>query len=778
MDMLAGLRQDMTDNMQEVASTMQDVQSELMQVQQQMEVLQAEKTSLKQAATPAAADGSAASRPGDNQQLLSRLGQLSASVNNVKGAFQVAANEQPGDGKPRASLSNSNSGNQQNGTSGSASVDDSNAGSINLMGDAAALSGLHSAVLSWRQELLTFRQDSLELREEIDSVKDVLEQVEHHITSSNAAVTHSLQHVEQQLQANTEAVHGVGQVVRDVGDDVSQTLLQRLDELRNELKAEVRDLKRTGTSKYDFFKVKVWLGENMDHYYVLSRFLICRMLTVTKIPYIKAVKIALETKKYLAQLESVLFSIIRSKGLGEQYIDCYRLVTQFYQQRQPLCILICGTAWTGKSTIAQQLAARINIPNVMQTDVIYELLRAAGDTPLSQQPLWCRPGLSDAAVVGEFRREARVVRKGMDGDLVKTLSDGKPIIIEGLHLDPDLYISDFGSRGIIMLPARPPTTRFISPSKSSSATAVGPLAAEAQGASRSVVASPNAWVRSVVAQTTVASAAGLASGSKVAVTAEDAIRRMRLLQEYLCAYEAQGLPVVKVSYGSFGEALDKLHEYILQCIKVAMESSVAVDLIPESGYATEASEHSHVLQEASRLVFVFVKDSKPRRKVAIPVLDSYSWEQFLDQVKAKLKVAGVADIYLSANGHRVRNVSELQDIDELCVVEGPEVATANGSSAFSAAVQQRSTAELPQLPEPAFQDATALPIMSPSMRQQSMQERHKVAISADGLHSSGSLGYGADDDDNKYVRRAHPVRRWLQRILPNMFAPGLPVTNR
>jgi hypothetical protein len=46
-------------------------------------------------------------------------------------------------------------------------------------------------------------------------------------------------------------------------------------------------------------QVKVWLGDNLDHYYVLSRFLICRMLTVTKIPYIKAAKIALETKKYL-----------------------------------------------------------------------------------------------------------------------------------------------------------------------------------------------------------------------------------------------------------------------------------------------------------------------------------------------------------------------------------------------------------------------------------------------------------------------------------------------
>eukprot|EP00879_Flechtneria_rotunda_P008427 GHRR01008828.1.p1 GENE.GHRR01008828.1~~GHRR01008828.1.p1 ORF type:complete len:921 (+),score=400.41 GHRR01008828.1:941-3703(+) len=166
-----------------------------------------------------------------------------------------------------------------------------------------------------------------------------------------------------------------------------------------------------------------------------------------------------------ADLEAVLFSIVRSKGFDEQYIDCYKMVTQFYQQRQPLCIIICGTAWTGKSTIAQQLAARINIPNVMQTDIVYELLRAGGDSPLAAQPLWSRPGLSDAALVGEFRREARVVRKGMDGDLTKTLSDGKPIIIEGMHLDPGLYIQDFGRSSIIMLPARPTPTAAAVPSK-------------------------------------------------------------------------------------------------------------------------------------------------------------------------------------------------------------------------------------------------------------------------------------------------------------------------
>ena len=34
--------------------------------------------------------------------------------------------------------------------------------------------------------------------------------------------------------------------------------------------------------------MKVWVGENLAHYYVLSRFLISRMLTVTKVPQMKA----------------------------------------------------------------------------------------------------------------------------------------------------------------------------------------------------------------------------------------------------------------------------------------------------------------------------------------------------------------------------------------------------------------------------------------------------------------------------------------------------------
>ena len=44
-----------------------------------------------------------------------------------------------------------------------------------------------------------------------------------------------------------------------------------------------------------------------------------------------------------------------------------------------------------------------------------------------------------------------------------------------------------------------------------------------------------------------------------------------VLQDYLTAYESHGLPVIPVAYGNFSGALDRLHEYILQCIQVAME---------------------------------------------------------------------------------------------------------------------------------------------------------------------------------------------------------------
>ena len=74
-------------------------------------------------------------------------------------------------------------------------------------------------------------------------------------------------------------------------------------------------------------------------------------------------------------------------------------------------------------------------------------------------------------------------------------------------------------------------------------------------------------------------------------------------------------------------------------------------------------------QDASRLVFVSVKDAKPKRKVAVPIPENGSWELFVGQVQTKLKLGGVGDIYLASTGERVVRLDQLQDIDELYVVE-------------------------------------------------------------------------------------------------------------
>lgn len=92
------------------------------------------------------------------------------------------------------------------------------------------------------------------------------------------------------------------------------------------------------------------------------------------------------------------------------------------------------------------------------------------------------------------------------------------------------------------------------------------------------------------------------------------------------------------------------------------------------------------LQDASRLVFVSVKDAKPKRKVAVPVPEGGTWDQFCRQVEAKLKLSSLDSIYLASSGERITRLDQLQDIDELYAVEvgcggqvaGGRVRTAEG----------------------------------------------------------------------------------------------------
>ncbi|KAG0575024.1 hypothetical protein KC19_VG311800 [Ceratodon purpureus] len=372
---------------------------------------------------------------------------------------------------------------------------------------------------------------------------------------------------------------------------------------------------RGAASKYDFVKVKVWLGTNADHYYVLSRFLVSRMLLVTKIPNHAAIKISLELKKLLIDnslldvsqldLEANLFKLMERRGYGAEYIERYKMMTRFHHQRIPLVILVCGTACVGKSTIATQIAQRLNIPNVLQTDMVYELLRTSTEAPLASTPVWGRDIASAEELVTEFCRECRIVRKGLDGDLTKAMKDGKPVIIEGLHLDPSIYLmteesGGFGSGAVQMKAAsagavpvapkelanvkinlNPDAGKDSNVQADNSTDFVGKdeKAKPAEQAAPKCIVVPIVLKMADVDHETLLEewiacrASEMGSSTPTQEEKEALLRKLQTIEDYLTSFEAQGMTVVNLSATAFPQTLDWLHSYLLECIEHGCSTS-------------------------------------------------------------------------------------------------------------------------------------------------------------------------------------------------------------
>mmetsp|Transcript_15648 Transcript_15648/g.43769 ORF Transcript_15648/g.43769 Transcript_15648/m.43769 type:complete len:243 (-) Transcript_15648:415-1143(-) len=181
--------------------------------------------------------------------------------------------------------------------------------------------------------------------------------------------------------------------------------------------------------------------------------------------------------------------------------------------------------------------------------------------------------------------------------------------------------------------------------------------------------------------------------------------------------------------------------------------------------------------EASRLVFVSLKGSKPRRKVAVPVPDSYTYEQFADKIKQKLKLLSVGAIYHVSTGEQLTNIDDLQDIDELLVEEAPEEPIENGTSTHgtSDAALRSDAATTSADSILGGPDRTSSSTATPSA---AMLRSHQPGRA--GPPPASSIAIPDDDEDTKkkYMKRNTGVMRKLQRMFPSLLGPGLPVTTR
>ncbi|CBH14704.1 hypothetical protein, conserved [Trypanosoma brucei gambiense DAL972] len=237
-------------------------------------------------------------------------------------------------------------------------------------------------------------------------------------------------------------------------------------------------------SKYDRVKVKVHLDD--EHYYILSRFILSKMLTACKLPTTAAVCVSLALKKSLVdqerldisqrELEAATLSTMAQHGYGAAFTRLLPVMTRFFIERTPLIVFMAGSGCCGKTSMARSLSVRLNTHNIVSTDLLLDILRAThhaypssalhGDLVelsdervlpcVSEHSLW----LSDTLAVDDFvrlwRTLTRAIRSLVEGEVEKALVEGKVLIVEGSLIDLSLYhnylLDSFQSqRGVIVV---------------------------------------------------------------------------------------------------------------------------------------------------------------------------------------------------------------------------------------------------------------------------------------------------------------------------------------
>lgn len=145
------------------------------------------------------------------------------------------------------------------------------------------------------------------------------------------------------------------------------------------------------------------------------------------------------------QLCAVTYSQIESV-CGKRAARRYLLWREVAAAQAPLVILIGGATGVGKSTISVELASRLEITQVVSTDVIREMMRTMFSSTLlplvhkssyqAWEELHFPPGRAIDPVVTAFHEQSLLVNVGTVSMIKRAIDENVDAIINGVHIVP------------------------------------------------------------------------------------------------------------------------------------------------------------------------------------------------------------------------------------------------------------------------------------------------------------------------------------------------------
>jgi 2-phosphoglycerate kinase len=131
-------------------------------------------------------------------------------------------------------------------------------------------------------------------------------------------------------------------------------------------------------------------------------------------------------------------------------LDNWRVLREL---TEPIVVLIGGATGVGTSTLAADIARRLNIQSVIGTDIIREVLRHAISPDLLPilhrssydiKPEDIRVPVADGErVLFGYRAQASQVSAGVEAIVERGLKEGTNLVIEGVHLAPEIILDRY-----------------------------------------------------------------------------------------------------------------------------------------------------------------------------------------------------------------------------------------------------------------------------------------------------------------------------------------------